>query len=75
MLRRKSRSGFLSPLKFIVPAGFEPKKFESNGKYDNYWTTQEDFSHANGRTYTENVLRRTFGAKKKEDRRGRILHN
>jgi hypothetical protein len=38
--RRKECCGFLSLLKSIASAGFEPSNFESNGKHSNRYTTE-----------------------------------
>jgi hypothetical protein len=39
-LRRKACCGFLSPIKSIASAGFEPVNFGSNGKHANHYTTE-----------------------------------
>jgi hypothetical protein len=40
--RKKVYCGFLSPLKSIALAVFEPANLGYNGKHDNHYTTQEE---------------------------------
>jgi hypothetical protein len=40
IIRRKVCCGFLSPLKSIALAGFEPPTFVSSGKHANHHTTK-----------------------------------
>jgi hypothetical protein len=42
-LRCKACFGFLSPLKFITSAGFDPANLGSNGKHANHYTTEATF--------------------------------
>jgi hypothetical protein len=48
-IRRKVCCGFLSPLKCIALAGFEPATFGSSGKNTNHYTAKATMSFLNPR--------------------------